>query len=353
MVTNEHQALCDLVVQLFSIRLRNIRRLSITAFQELNFPLTLEDTNEQTKPNKLQFTGLQELHVRHWDTQYGFTIECIAGLLASPSLTTIHLHQADGMDSEQPLAMNTSVKKLTFTYSCMDEEQISRIIRTFPNLESFEFETGGAVVCEGGTDEFMPSQLINALGPVAKNLKHFSLDMSEHCGMELEASDFPITSLQDFSSLKSLTIDSMSILKQVDDDDDEDEDEDGEGEEEEGEPFEAFFPKTLERLHFTHIYKNMEKPLLWLSQNVKRQLPRLKRLQLTPGDGQVPSEQYEQVRGDSVILRQLLEGARKPDMIDEDEEFASRGADDSEDGGQLGRQILRNFRGAGVKVEVS
>ncbi|KAK5093484.1 hypothetical protein LTR70_004684 [Exophiala xenobiotica] len=279
----------------------------------------LKDTKSKCEPDKQPFASLEELYVQYYDEIWGFDLNDIAALFASPSLANIHLYQVQGMANPSSLLTNNSVKSLTFTRSCLDEDGIFHAIRAFPNLESFSFHTGGATVSEGSVHECTPKQLIAALQPVAKNLEHLMLDMAERCHWDddedVEAI-FPIVSFKDFSALRSLSIEQDNIFTKVE----------GEGDQVAGQKedlLDDFFPGTLVNLRLTHVYTDMEKPLQWLAKNIKEQLPVLEELQLDlgreeGGDGHMPIAQH-------VINPGLFKSVKKSDEASREDE------DDSED----------------------
>jgi len=341
-----------LLVKLLSVHVPTIRRLSIEVDSSCGFQQILKDTKSKCEPDKQPFASLEELYVEYQDEQWGFDLNDIAALVAAPSLANIQLYQVQGMANPSSLLTNNSVKSLTFTRSCLDEDGILHVIRAFPNLKSFSFHTGGATVSEGDVHECTPKQLIAALQPVAKNLEHLMLDMAESCRWEddedVEAI-FPIVSFKDFSALRSLSIEQDNIFTKVG----------GEGDQVAGQKEDLlndFFPGTLVNLRLTHVYTDMEKPLQWLAKHIKEQLPVLEELQLDlgreeGGDGHRPIAQH-------VIDPRLLKSVKKSDEASREDEDDSEDAKGSRDYLPVSvlpgswQLMLRTFNAADVSVKV-
>lgn len=140
-------------------------------------------------PNSLM--ALTHVSLRHNDTEGGLGLDDITDLFrAAPNLTSISLYQVsmegddddgddgdDGSDNDSkdvPVPLHL-VKYLRLQNSAVGKGALGVILRTCPNLETFEYDAGGSCI---GYEQFTPLQAKDMIFRYAPSLRAFRLDLT-------------------------------------------------------------------------------------------------------------------------------------------------------------------------------
>jgi hypothetical protein len=127
---------------------------------------------------------LRFIALSYGDTEYGFNLKHVAPLLgAAPNLTTALFNMASScswLDMTLP-----NLTSLEFQSSTFNGPSLVNILSACPNLETFRYEMGGALV---GYEQFSISEARDAFFAHAPRLKKLSLEAgdNDHCDEDWE-----------------------------------------------------------------------------------------------------------------------------------------------------------------------
>ncbi|KAK6542713.1 hypothetical protein TWF694_006656 [Orbilia ellipsospora] len=158
-------------------------------------------------PNSLQ--SLTELSFSHSDTEGSMGLDEInAFLRAAPNLRVLRGHMVgDASD----VSRHEGIREVHLTYSGLEAKGLIDLMNSFPFLEVFTYESGGAIVTES-YDEAVPREFTDALLCRKNTLRHVVIDLSNSCEISdgLLARD-TLQSLQAMEVLEILAVDSPTI----------------------------------------------------------------------------------------------------------------------------------------------
>lgn len=242
-------------------------------------------------------------------------------LLKSPGLKYVHLHGPTvlrtGVDEANPqpvrLSNNEDTKWLRITNSSPDPGMLSYLLPAFPNLEVLEYHIHRQGPC---TIDYYPPSPLEHLSPLWKTLRVLSLDLAMSNLQPWHS--YPIRSLAEFVHLEELRIESMAILpRNWYESSQQTSDYRGHFEPQEDDILKDYFPRSLRKLRITHVFKNMEKPLMELADNLSEWLPSLVEIQIDLGrNGLETSTLYNDLEN-VLIVRELLKNvnAERQDIL--------------------------------------
>jgi hypothetical protein len=117
--------------------------------------------------------ALRALGVCHWDTAYSFSIDDALPLLrAAPNLTHLRFVQPSGSAPESVRLQH--VVMLELRSACIEEAELTSILRMCPNVERLHYECGGPLF---GDKQFGPEEAVEALREHAPWVREFELDL--------------------------------------------------------------------------------------------------------------------------------------------------------------------------------
>lgn len=134
----------------------------------------------------------------HPEGKGGTCLSTIAGIMHSaPALKTIHCHtvyQTSMPNTLKGLFQHENVATIRLHSSALLLEHLEYLMKAFPNLENFHYESGGAVVSELG--EATPLEISQALAIRSNSLKHVTIDLENASYVDDEDPMVDLTSLE-------------------------------------------------------------------------------------------------------------------------------------------------------------
>jgi hypothetical protein len=155
---------------------------------------------------------LKDVYVTHIDTEMGTYLGSFNRLyLAAPNIEMFTGAMTAGVGREDLPVGN--VRDLLLDWSCITAGCLRTLLRSCPQLESFEYHAGGPTV---GDNQFSPESARKLLLRYAPKLKHLHMDLRDGYDMldwgdeddEDDGSDpEPAPGFASFSCLETLTVD--------------------------------------------------------------------------------------------------------------------------------------------------
>ncbi|KAF3913719.1 hypothetical protein AA313_de0205296 [Arthrobotrys entomopaga] len=217
-------------------------------------------------PNHFQY--LTEILFKHSDTENGINLEDINGVLAAaPNVRVLRGHLIAGVGN---VFCHKSVRELHLGFSSVDADGLMLIMKSFPFLEVFTYESGGCMVRD---DEAKPCDFTEALLQRKDTLRHISIDFSYPDNIE-EAGD-ALQSLQSMEVLETLTVDISTIYAKTEEESTTD-----------GNLIINLLPSSIKSfsLRFVDPHAHLRQDFLKLAQVAPKRFPNLKRVLVPGGD---------------------------------------------------------------------
>ncbi|KAI1411048.1 hypothetical protein F5Y13DRAFT_166283 [Hypoxylon sp. FL1857] len=223
----------DTEIVLILSLLPNLELLELTRYYEpdrmtpqffRDVAASLASTPEKQSERMRPFSRLQEIRLRHWDTEDSAEIFEFDDTL----LQTLHTLRGWAICWEihphvtRPPRRQLSLKHIDLRYSLCDAEGLSNMLSRCPDLRTLRFQWGSATV--GGESALNFDQMGVALRKYAHNLEELVLDYRED--QFYQEGDFTgkIGSLRELSCLKKIAL-TQNILVGGDGDDFDDDEE--------------------------------------------------------------------------------------------------------------------------------
>lgn len=117
--------------------------------------------------------NIRELSLAHDDTEYGFGLGEQHALIAPLSgLTSLKTHMCVGAGAHVAFANLTRVE---LTYTMLTYDDLQGLLLNCKKLESFTYESG-ALSQDNDEEEVLPAEIVAALRPAKKSLRHLAID---------------------------------------------------------------------------------------------------------------------------------------------------------------------------------
>ncbi len=159
----------DFITSMIIAMCPNVENLSTICdeFDDLDLP----------RPATLQH--LKDFYLTHDNTEMGTGLQWIKRLfLAAPNIETITSHMTCSVGTDTlPLS---NVRHLRLEWSSISSGCLRTLLRSCPQLESFAYEAGGALI---GDEQFNTQNLRTLLLRYVPRLKHLEVDFEQDCGM--------------------------------------------------------------------------------------------------------------------------------------------------------------------------
>lgn len=196
-------------MELFLLHARHANTFSITIDPSLRFThLTTRSDPSSAAPS---FPALKTLHLQHYDTEGGFTLDNAKNLIeASPNLGTLYLSNCSRFTGPIDL---TSVFHLRLECYFLPQEEVTELIRSCRNLEVFNMWSRNPQDpdWERGTPR-TSNDVLRALHDTCKeSLASLGLDFDDVGFSPTAAPQNAIRTLQEFEKLESLWINLRTV----------------------------------------------------------------------------------------------------------------------------------------------
>ncbi|KAK6523112.1 hypothetical protein TWF694_006008 [Orbilia ellipsospora] len=174
--------------------------LLIPKVEYLNFRIYYHLEKGLYFPNS--FPHLTEICFGDSATEGGTSLVKIDSLLvAAPNLRVLKGHMVSNTSN---VSRHDGIRELHLEYSALDVESLMSIMNSFPFLEVFIYESGGAIATDG--DEATPREFGEALLQRKDTLRKIDIDLSYSFNID------DLTHLNDMQSLASMEVlESLSI----------------------------------------------------------------------------------------------------------------------------------------------
>lgn len=234
------------------LKLPNLDRLHLTLMHEngeASFSLA-EFCDLHWRQNV--FPPIRFLRLQHWDTEGGFNLaEALPLLYCLERLEILETWMCDGYVEDTDTRPGTlpSVHTLTMSEGTLDCAMFPRLMRLFPNLESYAYEPG--ISCEND-DLISTRKIITELSHLKPLLKRLHIDQEElrhtvdWAFEEDDDDDLPMPSLKGFMKLEHLEIGFADLTGR----DSESEDNSGDS------SWIGLLPESLKSLSILDLYRN-------------------------------------------------------------------------------------------------
>lgn len=273
--------------------LPNVETLEMVLTHQIKHSKIMQGLRSMPQPI---LPALKTLKVSHGDTEYGLDICNLLPLLNRTNVTSLEIFACERFE-EHNFEVISSVRKLKLDRTALDQVEFDRLVRCFPHLEVFRYETADSTVTQCKDGSACTFDIGRALEPLCGTLQTLTIDQRERFILgDDDDEEKPIGSLRAFTKLKRLNIwqyDLTGSKEDEDEDENEDDEEPGGGfyrafdEDRQGDgaqllPWVDKLPKSLERLRIFGATDEIEAELRRLAQIAAIEYPNLKKVMVNP-----------------------------------------------------------------------
>ncbi|KAF4462711.1 hypothetical protein FALBO_10471 [Fusarium albosuccineum] len=212
-------------------------------------------------PESLPF--LTEIIYHHGDTELGIELSNINGVYAAaPNLRVLKCKMVSGTSG---VPRHEGIRELHLDFSCVEGDDLKSIMRSFPFLEVFRYESGGPIVSLDG--EATPFEISEALLERKDTLKHVEIDLSDAMW---PGDEDQMQSLQPMQVLETLKLETTSVYVETEDETTTN-----------GNHLIDFLPTSIQGFSLARPHEHIHQDILQLAHVAREKFPRLKDVKIS------------------------------------------------------------------------
>lgn len=182
----------------------NLKRIELT-LSECGLNFDFFDALRLSYQGRHSFPKADSLSFRYGLNQRGFALHTAFPLLKMTNSTRLSIYMSNRFRIES-LWVFPKLRDLRLQYSALDYGELSLLLKCFPNLEFFQYETADYLVTRKKAEVVASKLFSRALMEVKRSLRTLILNQCERIESWDDEKEGSIESLREFTALEHLTI---------------------------------------------------------------------------------------------------------------------------------------------------